>query len=159
MSIPHASATATDQPAPEANVQQLIALLSSLMPLLQQYGGHATGQPFQTGIGSFAIPDPILDQQAAVNLARDITADSLRNLSVYLETHAEQHPSLKTCFPIVTQAAHSFAAANYPAAFDLIWLVYRALSRLRANEPQLPPLRASAPQAGEPAAPSPSSIH
>jgi hypothetical protein len=159
MSNPHASAAAADHSAPEANVQQLIALLSSLMPLLQQYGWQAAGQPFQAGIGSFAIPNPMIDQQAAVNLARDITADSLRNLSVYLESHAEQHPALKSCVPIVTQAAHSFAAANYPETFNLIWFAYRTLAMIRASEPQLPPLRAGASQAGEPSDAFPSSIH
>lgn len=159
MSNPHASAAAADHPAPEANVQQLIALLSNLMPLLQQYGWQATGQPFQAGIGSFAIPNPIIDQQAAVDLARDITADSLRNLSVYLESHAEQHPALKSCVPIVTQAAHSFAAANYPETFNLIWFAYRTLATIRASEPQLPPLRAGTSQAGEPTDAFPSSIH
>jgi len=119
------------------------------MPLLlrfqpQGFQSQILEPPFQAGPGNFMVPNPALDHQAAVNLVADITADSLRTLSTYLEAHAAQHAGLESCVPIVTQAAHRFAARDYAQAFDLIWLAYRAIETVRAANPQVPPLRTGA---------------
>src|SRR5260370_26831525 len=151
------AATASQRQSPD--IQQLVGLLGSLMPLLlrfQSQGWQPQGfqsqdfqpqtlePPFQFGPGNFMAPNPALDHQAAANLIRDITADSLRTLSTYLEAHAAHHAGLESCVPIVTQAAHRFAARDYTQAFDLIWLAYRAIEAIRAADPQIPPLPAGA---------------
>ena len=100
---------------------------------------------------NLAAPNPMIDHQAAVNLVEDITADSLRTLSTYLETYASQHQGLESCVPIVTQAAHCFAARDFAQTLDLIWQGYRVITALRAANPQLPPPRAAG-VAGAPSA-------
>jgi hypothetical protein len=149
-----ATAATLQQQSPD--IQQLISLLGSLMPLLLQFQPQPPEQSFQAGFGNFVVPDPTLDHQAAVNLVGDIITDSLRTLSGYLETHAGRHVGLQTCVPIVTQAAHSFAARDYAQAFSLIWQAYRMIATIRAADPQLPPVRAGAPAAAAPSAVSPS---
>ena len=151
------AAAASQRQSPD--IQQLVALLGSLMPLLLRFQSQAFQPqglsqtfepPFQAGAGNFVdpgnflVPNPPLDHQAAVNLVADITADSLRTLSTYLEAHAAQHAGLESCVPIVTQAANRFAGRDYAQAFDLIWLAYRAIETIRAADPQIPPLRAGA---------------
>src|SRR5207237_10357718 len=79
---------------------------------------------------------------AAVSLAGDVTAALLRNLSTYLETNAGQHAGLDSCIPVVTQAAHRFAARDYAQAFNLIWNAYRLIATIRAADPSIPPLQA-----------------
>jgi hypothetical protein len=143
-SNPSAAAASQRQPP---DIQQLVGLLGSLMPLLlrfqsQGFQAQIVEPPFQVGPGNFMAPNPALDHQAAVNLVGDITADSLRALSTYLEAHAARHAGLESCVPIVTQAAHRFAARDYAQAFDLIWLAYRAIETIRAADPQVPPVRA-----------------
>jgi hypothetical protein len=99
--------------------------------------------PFGGPFGDFAAANPLLDQQAAVAFVEDITADSLRTLSGYLETYANQHQVLQSCVPIITQAARAFAARDYAQTFGLIWQAYRVITALRAGNPQLPPPRAA----------------
>ena len=74
----------------------------------------------------------------------DITADSLRTLSAYLDIYAGRFPGLDNCVAIVTEAAHRFKARDYAQAFGLIWQAYRVITALRAANPQLPPPRAVA---------------
>jgi hypothetical protein len=115
------------------------------MPLLLRIQEQPLGQQSF----SFSLLDPpnlmaqnaMLDHQAAVSLVEDITADSLRRLSSYLETHAGHHPELQKGIGVVTQAAHCFAARDYGQAFALICEAYRAFTILRTINPQLPPLR------------------
>jgi hypothetical protein len=140
VSNPSNPAAATQPQA--ADIQQLVGLLGSLMPLLVRFQSQVVPPPFQVGFGNVLAADPALDQQAAVNLANDMLAVTLRNLSAYLETHAGQHPGLDGCVPIVTQAAHSYAARDYAQAFNLIWQAYRAIAAIRAADPRVPPLRA-----------------
>jgi hypothetical protein len=164
---PSASAGAAAQ-LPSQDVAQLVALLGSLMPLLLQFqsqtpeppfqGAPFQAGPFQTGVGNVLMPNPALDHQAAVSLVGDITADSLRNLSAYLEANAGRHAGLESCVPIVTQAARSFAARDYAQAFNLIWLAYRVIATIRAADPQIPPVRDSRPDSIFPSDPT-SSIH
>jgi hypothetical protein len=152
MFVPDPSATTASQPQP-SDIAQLVGLLGNLMPLLQRFqsqgfqsqGFQSQGpeQPFQGAVGNAAVPNPALDHQAAENLVGDITAASLRTLSAYLETNAGRHPGLENCVPIVTHAAHRFAARDYAEAFNLIWLAYRVIETIRATDPQLPPLRGS----------------
>lgn len=141
-SNPSAATAAGLRKSPE--IQQLIGLLGNLMPLLLRFQTPGLEQPFLAGAGSFPVPDPALDQQAAVNLVSDITSDSLRNLSAYLETNASRHPALADCVPIVTQATQNFAARDYAQAFNLIWHAYRWIAKIRGSDPQVPPLRSAA---------------
>ena len=161
VSSPSAAAAAASQPQ-VPDIQQVVALLGSLMPLLLRFQSQALEQPFHGGpfqpgpfqagqfqggqfhgsLGNVPVPNPALDHQAAVNLVADITADALRNLSAYLESNVGRHPGLENCVPIVTQAARSFAARDHAQAFDLIWLAYRLIATIRAADPQIPPLRA-----------------
>jgi hypothetical protein len=166
VSNPSAAAAAASQ-AQSPDLAQLVALLGNLMPLLLQFQSQTLEPPFQPGpfqagpfqgLGNVLIPNPALDHQAAVNLVGDITADSLRNLSAYLEANAGRHAGLENCVPIVTQAARSFAARDYAQAFNLIWLAYRVIATIRAADPQLPPLRAGRLDSTFPSDPT-SSIH
>ena len=143
MFAPNPSAPAASQPQ-SPDVQQLVGLLGSLMPLLLRFQSQTfEQQPFPGSTANFAIPNPALDQQAAENFVADITAGSLRRLSGYLEANAGRHAGLENGVPIVTQAAQRFAARDYAEAFNLIWLAYRAIEAVRATDPQLPPLRAA----------------
>jgi hypothetical protein len=144
MFVPNPSATTASQPQ-SSDIQQLTGLLSSLMPLRlrfqpQPFHSQASEQLFQGGPGNAVIPNPALDHQAAENLVGDITAGSLRTLSAYLEVNAGPHAGLESCIPIVTQAAHRFAARDYAETFNLIWLAYRSIETIRATDPQIPPL-------------------
>ena len=149
MSVSSPSAATASQPQ-SPDIQQLVGLLGSLMPLLlrfqsQTFQSQTLEQPFQAVPGNFVVPNPALDHQAAVNLVGDITADSLRALSTYLEAHAARHAGLESCVPIVTQAAHKFAVRDYAQAFNLIWLTYRAIETIRTADPRIPPPRAASP--------------
>jgi hypothetical protein len=140
MSDSNPSAATASQPGP-SDIQQLVGLLGNLMPLLMRLQSQAFEQPFQTMPGSLPIPNPVLDRQAAENMIGDMIAESLRALSAFLEANAAQHAGLEYCVPIVTQAAHRFAARDYAQAFNLIWLTYRTIETIRAADPRLPLLR------------------
>lgn len=133
------AATASQSP----DIQQLIGLLGSLMPLLLRFQSQTLEQPFQAVPGNFVAPNPALDRQAAENMIGDMIAESLRTLSAYLETNAGQYAGLESCVPIVTQAAHRFAARDYAQAFNLIWLAYRTIETIRTADPRIPPPRAA----------------
>jgi hypothetical protein len=140
MSDSNSPGATASQPRP-SDIQQLVALLGNLMPLLMRLQSQPFEQPFQTVPGSPPMPNPILDRQAAENMIGDMIADSLRSLSAFLEANAAQHAGLETCVPIVTQAAHMFAARDYAQAFDLIWHAYRGIEIVRAADPRVPSLR------------------
>ena len=165
MSTSHPSG-ATASPPQSPDVQQLVGLLGNLMPLLlqlqsqgiqpqafqpqafqpqaferQAFEPQALEQPFQAG--NALVPNPALERQAAEGLIGDILANSLRTLSIFLEANAALHAGLERCVPIVTQAAHRFAARDYAEAFNLIWLAYRVIETVRAVDPRVPPPRAS----------------
>jgi hypothetical protein len=142
MSISNPSAATASQPL-SPDIQQLVGLLGSLMPLLLRFQSQTLEQPFQAAPDNFVVPNPALDRQAAENLIGDMIAESLRKLSVYLETNAGLHAGLQSCVPIVTQAAHRFAARDYTQAFNLIWLAYRAIETVRTADPGIPPPRAA----------------
>src|SRR5256885_5172356 len=129
------TAWATSQPPQDT--QTLIHLLGSLMPLLLRLQSSQGVDPYRFAPTSPAnvTPDPLIDQQAAVNLVEDITADSLRTLSSYLEMHVGRYPGLENVVPLVTQAAHCFAARDFAQAFNLIWQAYRAITLMRATNP------------------------
>lgn len=136
-----ATATQSQSQPPNPGTEQLVGLLSSLMPLLLHFQSQTQQQPYQAG--NFVVPDPALDRQAAESLIGDMIAESLRTLSAYLEANAGLYASLQSCVPIVTQAAHRFAARDYAEAFNLIWLTYRAIETIRAADPRIPPPRAA----------------
>src|SRR3979490_100884 len=143
MSVSSPSAATASQPQ-SPDIQQLVGLLGSLMPLLLHFQSQTLEQPFQAVPGNFGVPNPALDRQAAENLIGDMIAESLRTLSAYLETNAGRHAGLESCVPIVTQAAHKFAARDYAQAFNLIWLTYRTVEAIRAADPRIPLPRAAA---------------
>jgi hypothetical protein len=138
MSASNPSAAGTGQPA---DLQQLVGLLGNLMPLLVRFQSQTFAQ-FPIG-ANFGIPQPALEHQAAVSFIRDITAMALRNLSNYLDAHADRHAGLECCAPIVKQAERSLAARDYAQAFDLVWQAYRMIVFVRATDPQVPPLQAA----------------
>jgi hypothetical protein len=140
MSDSNPSAATASQPRP-SDIQQLVGLLGNLMPLLLRFQSQAVEQPFQTAPGNMLLPNPALDRQAAENMIGDMIAESLRSLSAYLDANAAQHAGLEDCVPVVTQAAHSFAARDYAQAFNLIWLAYRMIETIRAADPRVAPLR------------------
>ena len=143
MSVSNPSAATASQPKSQSqDIEQLVGLLGSLMPLLLQFQSQTQEQPFQAG--NVVVPNPALDRQAAESLIGDMIAETLRTLSVYLESNAGLHAGLESCVPIVTQAAHRFAARDYAEAFNLIWLTYRAIETIRAADPRIPPPRAAA---------------
>ena len=145
MSVSSPSAATASQPQ-SPDIQQLVGLLGSLMPLLLRFQSQTLEQPFQAGPDNFVVPNPALDRQAAENLIGDMIAESLRTLSAYLETNAGRHAGMESCVPIVTQAAHRFAARDYAQAFNLIWLAYRAIETIRTADPRIPPPRAASDQ-------------
>ena len=142
MSDSNPSGATASQPRP-ADIQQLVALLGNLMPLLMRLQSQPFEHPFQTMPGSLPIPTPVLDRQAAENMIGDMVAESLRSLSAFLAANAAQHAGLENCVPIVTQAAHRFAARDYAQAFNLIWQAYRAIETIRTADPRIPPPRAA----------------
>jgi hypothetical protein len=147
MSVSSPSAATASQPQ-SPDIQQLVGLLGSLMPLLlrfqpQPFQSQTLEQPFQAVPGNFVVPNPALDRQAAESLIGDMIAESLRTLSAYLEINAGRHAGLESCIPIVTQAAHRFAVRDYAQAFNLIWLTYRAIETIRTADPRIPPPRAA----------------
>jgi hypothetical protein len=144
MSVSSPSAATASQPQ-SPDIQQLVGLLGSLMPLLLRFQSQTLEQPFHAVPGNFVVPNPALDRQAAENLIGDMIAESLRTLSTYLETNAGRHAGLESCVPIVTQAAHRFAVRDYAQAFNLIWLAYRAIETIRTADPRIPPPRAASP--------------
>jgi hypothetical protein len=146
MSDSNPSAATASQPRP-SDIQQLVGLLGNLMPLLLRLQSQGVEQPFQTMQGPLPIPNAVLDRQASENMMGDMIAESLRTLSTYLEANAKQHAFLESCIPIVTQAAHGFAARDYAQAFNLIWMAYRTIEAIRATDPHVPlPRRASTDQ-------------
>ena len=62
-------------------------------------------------------------------------AESLRALSTYLEANAAQYAGLENSVPIVTEAAHRFAARDYTEAFNLIWHAYRTIETIGPATP------------------------
>ena len=152
-SNPAASSASAAQPQ-IPDTQTLITLLGSLMPLLLRLQatpiepslqfGQFGQNPVDAGPFGAATPNPALDQQAAINFVEDITADSLRALSTFLEAQEGRYAGLETCVPIVTRAAQCFAMRDYAQAFSLIWQAYRVIAAVRAANPQLPPVRAAA---------------
>ena len=102
-------------------------------------------------LGDLVIkPDPATrvrvdfgSDQAAEHFIGDIMTEQLRTLSAYLEANAGQYAGLQNSVPIVTQAAHRFAARDYAQAFNLIWLAYRAIEAARLADPKVPPPRAA----------------
>jgi len=140
MSETNPSGATASQSRP-ADVQQLVALLGNLMPLLMRLQSQPFEQPFQTTSDSLPIPNPLLDRQAAENMIGDMIAESLRSLSTFLEANAAQHSGLENAVPIVTQAAHRFAARDYAQAFDLIGQAYHTIEIVRAVDPRVPLVR------------------
>ena len=86
------------------------------------------------------LQEPTLDHQAAVSLAEDMIGGLLKTLSGYLDANVGQNAGLNNCAPILAQATQNLAARNYAQALNLIWMVYRAITAIKAADPKLPPL-------------------
>jgi len=161
--MPNPSTTSPTGSQQGPDTRTLIALLSSLMPLLQRMQAQIAApfwppEQFPFGYGNFGTPSPLvpnpssaaIDHQAAVSFVEDITSDSLRRLSTYLDTHAERQPELATAPSIVSQASQCVAMRDYNQAFGLIWQAYRLIAAARSANPQLPPLRGDGKAANSP---------
>jgi hypothetical protein len=141
----HSNPPASFTSAPDTpDTRTVVALLEGLLPLLIRMQQSQTfgPPPLQLEPGNLMIHNAMLDHQAAVSLVEDMTAESLRILSGYLERHAGEFAELQGCVGVVTQAAYCFAVRDYGQAFALIFQAYRLIIALRAANPQLPPLRA-----------------
>jgi hypothetical protein len=125
---------------PPPDFQQLVGLLGDLMPLLLRFQSQVLEQPFQGGLSQSFLQEPMLDQQAAISLAEDMIGGLLKRLSGYLDTNAGQNAGLNNCAPILAQATQNLAARNYAQALNLIWVIYRAITTIRAADAKLPPL-------------------
>lgn len=124
--------------------QQLVALLGNLMPLLLRF--QLQVEPtFQEGVSQTILHGPMLDHQAAVSLADDMIGGSLQTVSGYLDANAGKNVGLNNCLPIVAEAKQSLAARNYAQALNLTWMIYRAITTMRAADPKLPQLRGASP--------------
>jgi hypothetical protein len=119
------------------DLQQLVGLLGNLMPLLLRFQSQVLESPFQLGL---AVPEAVIDHQAAVSLVEDMVTGALRSLSAYLDANAGQNAGLKNCVPIVTQATQCVVVRDYAQALNLIWMVYRAITAIGAADPRIPPL-------------------
>jgi hypothetical protein len=120
------------------DTQALIGLLENLVPLLLNFQTRSFGQAGPVGIPGAAVQD----QQAAVAFTEDITLDSLRNLSSYLQRNAGRYPGLDTYTGVIADARKALAAQDYQRALGLVFEAYRAIAVLRAIRPELPPVRA-----------------
>lgn len=120
--------------------QQLVGLLGDLMPLLLRFQSQVLEQPYQGGLGQSFPQEPTLDHQAAVSLAEDMVGGLLKTLSRYLDANTGHNAGLNNCTPILDQAKQNLAARNYAQALNLIWMVYRAITTIRAADSKLPPL-------------------
>jgi hypothetical protein len=125
--------------------QQLAGLLGDLMPLLLRFQSQVLEQPFQGGVGQSFLQESTLDHQAAVSLAEDMIGGLVKRLSGYLDANAGQNVNLNNCTLVLTQATQNLAARNYAQALNLIWMVYRAVTTIRAGDPKLPPLGGQSP--------------
>lgn len=125
--------------------QQLVGLLGDLMPLLLRFQSQVLEQPFQGGLGQPFLQEPTLDHQAAVNLSEDMIGGLLKRVSGYLDANAGQYAGLNNCAPILAQATQNLAARNYAQALNLIWMIYRAVTTIRAGDPKVPPLGGQSP--------------
>lgn len=120
--------------------QQLVGLLGDLMPLLLRFQSQVLEQPSHGGLAQSFLQEPTLDHQAAVSLAEDMIAGLLKTLSGYLDANTGHNVGLNNCTPILAQAKQNLAARNYAQALNLIWMLYRAITTIRAADPKLPPL-------------------
>jgi hypothetical protein len=127
------------------DIQQVVGLLGDLMPLLLRFQLQVQEQPFQGGLGQSYLQESMLDHQAAISLAEDMIGGLLKTLSGYLDTNAGQNAGLNNCTAILAQATQNLAARNYAQALNLIWMVYRAITTIRAGDPKLPPLGGQSP--------------
>jgi hypothetical protein len=124
------------------DVQTLIGLLNGLMPLLQRAQSAAHGQA--SWPPHLLAMNPVLDHRAGVTLVENIIADQLSVLTAYIEANAAQVPVLENGKTSVAKAEHCRALGDYAQAFDLVFDCYRAITQLRAANPQLPALQAQA---------------
>jgi hypothetical protein len=123
----------------QPETQSLIGLLENLVPLLLRLQSQTT-QPFQVPAPDPLIQSAILDHQAAVAFTEDVIADALHNVATYVEANAKRYPALEPVRAIAEQARQSAVARDYSFALALILQVYRAVTALRLQKSDLPPI-------------------
>jgi transcriptional regulator with XRE-family HTH domain len=117
------------------HVARALAEPSSNIPV----GQPQVSPDLHVAFGNIGATNPI-DNQASVNLVEDMIASSLSALTSYLDKHSGQNNELRQFIPQVAQAAKYSATRNYWQALELIWQTYRAITILRVNSPQTPPV-------------------
>ena len=80
------------------------------------------------------------EQQAMDGFLREAAAGPIRKLHDYLDAHSQKYSQLTQCIPLVQQAATAFGAHDYTQALAQIYQVYRYITVLRTNVPDLPGL-------------------
>lgn len=83
-----------------------------------------------------------LDAQVEAAFGRAQAADLIRRLFDYLSANLDEHEQLSPAVDFLKEAAGAFKAQNYGRAYEIGFLVYRFVSLLRFQVPELPPLEA-----------------
>lgn len=156
MSPTDSISNATSAQPPTQDVRTLIELLNGLMPLLQR--AQSAGQNPASWPPHLLAANPVLDHRAAVTLLENIIVDSLGGLSAYIEANASQFPMLESGQSTIAKADHCRALGDYAQAFNLIFDSYRAITQLRAANPQLTALQPQAPREMTFTKPAPASV-
>lgn len=96
--------------------------------------------PFQAaqGVGGTAQ----LDAQVETAFRRSQAAGLIGGLFDYLSANLDEHEQLAPAVDLLKQAAGAFKAQNYGAAYEIGFQVYRFVSLLRLQVPDVPPLDA-----------------
>jgi hypothetical protein len=85
-----------------------------------------------------------LDAQVEAAFGRSQAADLIRRLFDYLSANLEKHEQLSPAVDLLKHAAEAFKAQNYAGAYEIGFQVYRFVSLLRLQVPDLPPVDAGA---------------
>jgi hypothetical protein len=110
---------------------------------------NATGNAAAYGAGSAESPALSdadragLEVQALNGFLQQATANSIRKLFNYLESHSPAFPQLNAQLPVLTQAVDAYRTGNFPHAFTLAFQVFRAITLFQAVNRELPTLPAN----------------
>lgn len=83
-----------------------------------------------------------LELQALNEFLQRAAATSIQQLFQYLEQNAPQFTQLSALLPVVSQAIEAFRTQDHAQAFTLAFQASRAITLLRTQTPDLPPLAA-----------------
>ena len=79
-----------------------------------------------------------LAAQAMSSFLQGVTSDLARKFYDYLQKHAEEHPSLEACIPLVGQAVVFIEAGDYVRAFNQCYVAYLAITAIRLTNTDVP---------------------